>query len=48
VMVIAAPVAGLLADTWGIRPILLAAAAVFALVAVGLALTSFRSVQAPA
>jgi len=48
VMVIAAPVAGIVADTWGIRPTLLAAAAVFAVVAGGLAFSSFRSVQAPA
>ncbi|WP_204010027.1 MFS transporter [Virgisporangium aurantiacum] len=48
VMVIAAPPAGLLADNWGIRPTLLVAAAVFAAVACGLALTPFRSVRAPA
>jgi predicted MFS family arabinose efflux permease len=47
VMVIAAPLAGILADAWGIRPTLLVAAAVFALVAIGLAATSFRSVRAP-
>ena len=46
-MVVAAPLAGILADGWGIRPTLLAAAAVFAAVAGGLALTSFRSVRAP-
>jgi hypothetical protein len=47
VMVVAAPVAGILADAWRIRPTLLTAAAVFAAVACGLALTSFRSAQAP-
>jgi MFS family permease len=48
VMVVAAPLAGILADAWGIRPTLLAAAAVFALVTLGLALSSFRTVRAPA
>lgn len=47
VMVIVAPLAGRLAENWGIRPALLAAAAVFAAVACGLALSPFRSVQAP-
>ncbi len=47
VMVIAAPVAGILADAWGIRPVLVVAAAVFALVAAGLAASSFRTVRAP-
>jgi predicted MFS family arabinose efflux permease len=47
VMVIAAPLAGILADAWGIRPALLAAAAVFALVLLGLAFSSFRTVRAP-
>jgi MFS family permease len=47
VMVVVAPVAGILADAWGIRPVLLVAAAVFAAVTGGLALTSFRTVQAP-
>jgi predicted MFS family arabinose efflux permease len=47
VMVIAAPLAGILADAWGIRPTLLVAAAIFALVAAGLAATSFRDVRAP-
>ncbi len=46
VMVVAAPLAGILADRWGIRPTLLAAAAVFGLVAAGLAATSFRTVRA--
>ena len=48
VMVIVAPLAGNLADNWGIRPTLLAAAAVFAAVSCGLALSPFRSVRAPA
>jgi MFS family permease len=48
VMVLVAPLAGALADTWGIRPTLLAAAAVFAAVSCGLALSPFRSVRAPA
>lgn len=48
VMVVTAPLAGLLADVWGIRATLLLAAAIFALVSVGLALTSFRTVRAPA
>ena len=47
VMVVAAPLAGILADAWGIRPTLLVAAAVFALVASGLAASSFRTVRAP-
>jgi predicted MFS family arabinose efflux permease len=48
VMVVVAPLAGIAADAWGIRPTLLAAAAMFALVSLGLALTSFRAVRAPA
>jgi MFS family permease len=48
VIVVAAPLAGLLADGWGIRPALLLAAAIFALVAAGLGLSSFRAVRAPA
>jgi len=47
VMVIAAPLAGILADAWGIRPTLLIAAAIFALVSAGLAASSFRTVRAP-
>ena len=47
VMVAAAPLAGILADAWGIRALLLAAATVFALVSCGLAATSFRTVRAP-
>ena len=48
VMVVVAPLAGIAADAWGIRPTLLAAAGVFALVTVGLGLSSFRKVRAPA
>lgn len=48
VMVVAAPLAGLLADDWGVRPALLLAAAIFALVSAGLAATPFRTVRAPA
>jgi hypothetical protein len=48
VIVVAAPLAGVLADDWGIRPALLLAAGIFALVAAGLGLTSFRAVRAPA
>jgi MFS family permease len=47
VMVVVAPLAGILADAWGIRPTLLVAAAVFAVVTVGLGLSSFRTVRAP-
>jgi MFS family permease len=47
VMVVAAPLAGILAGAWGIRPMLLVAAAIFALVAAGLAATPFRTVRAP-
>ncbi len=47
VMVVGAPVAGILADTWGIRPTLLVAAVIFALTAAGLAASSFRTVRAP-
>ncbi len=47
VMVIVAPLAGILADAWGIRPTLLLAAGVFALVSLGLAFSSFRTVRAP-
>ncbi|MEZ5097425.1 MAG: MFS transporter [Nocardioides sp.] len=47
VIVIVAPLAGILADAWGIEPTLLVAAAIFAGVAFGLALTPFRSVRAP-
>lgn len=46
-MVVVAPIAGILADAWGNRPALLLAAGVLATVAVGLALTSFRTVRAP-
>jgi MFS family permease len=47
VMVIAAPLAGILADVWGIRALLLVAAAVFAVVSVGLAVSPFLTVRAP-
>lgn len=46
-MVIVAPIAGLLADAWGIRSMLVVAAVTFALVVSGLATTSFRNVRAP-
>jgi MFS family permease len=42
-----APIAGISADTWGIRPMFAVAAVVFALSATVLALTPFRSVRAP-
>ncbi|MFC7359710.1 MFS transporter [Nocardioides astragali] len=48
VVVVVAPIAGVLADAWGIGAMLAAAAVVFALVAAGLASTSFRRVRAPA
>ena len=48
VVVLVAPIAGILADAWGIRSMLVVAVAVFALVAGGLAATSFRNVRAPA
>ena len=48
VVVVVAPVAGVLADAWGIRSMLAVAAVTFALVAAGLASTSFRHVRAPA
>ena len=47
VIVVVAPVAGVLADAVGIRPMLVVAAVVFALVAVGLAVSPFRTVRAP-
>jgi len=47
VVVIVAPIAGILADAWGIRSMLAVAAVTFALAAGGLAATSFRSVRAP-
>jgi len=48
VIVIVAPLAGFLADAWGNRPLLGLAAAIFALVAAGLGMSSFRNVRAPA
>ena len=47
IVVIIAPVAGILADSFGIQTMLVVAAVIFALVAVGLAATSFRNVRAP-
>jgi MFS family permease len=47
VMVVVAPLAGILADAWGIRPILLVAVAIFAVVSLGLACSPFRAVRAP-
>jgi MFS family permease len=46
VVVVVAPVAGVLADAWGVRPLLLTAALVFAVVAAGLSATSFRDARA--
>jgi MFS family permease len=48
VVVVVSPLAGILADAWGIRPTMVLAAVIFALVAAGLGGTSFRDVQAPA
>jgi MFS family permease len=47
VVVVVAPVAGILADAVGIRTMLAVAAVTFALVAGGLAASSFRDVRAP-
>ena len=47
VVVFVAPVAGIVADAWGIRPMFAVAAVVFALSATILAVTPFRSVRAP-
>jgi MFS family permease len=47
VVVVVAPIAGLLADALGMQTLLAVAAATFAVVAVGLASTQFRNVQAP-
>jgi MFS family permease len=47
VIVVVAPIAGLLADAVGVRPMLVVAAVTFALVASGLAVTPFRNVRAP-
>ena len=44
---IIAPIAGILADAFGIQTMLVVSAVIFALVAVGLAATSFRNVRAP-
>ena len=48
VIVVVAPIAGLLADAWGLRQMLVTAAVVFGLVAAGLASSPFRHVRAPA
>lgn len=48
VIVVVAPAAGALADAWGVRPVLLLAAVVFAFSAAGLAATPFRDARAPA
>jgi MFS family permease len=48
VVVVVSPIAGILADAWGIRSTMALAAVIFALVAAGLAATSFRNVRAPA
>lgn len=48
VIVVVAPAAGILADAWGLRPTMVLAAVIFALVAAGLCGTSFRDVRAPA
>jgi MFS family permease len=47
VVVVVSPIAGFLADAWGIVPVLAVAAVVFASVAAGLATSSFRDVRAP-
>ena len=47
VVVFVAPLAGLLADAIGVRTMLVAAAVVFGVVALGLAATPFRRVRAP-
>jgi hypothetical protein len=47
VVVVVAPVAGILADAVGIRTMLAVAAVTFALVAGGLAASSFRDARAP-
>ena len=47
VIVVVAPIAGVLADAVGVRPMLVVAAVTFALVASGLAATPFRHVRAP-
>jgi hypothetical protein len=48
VVVVVAPIAGVLADAVGIKPMLVVAAVTFAAVAFGLATTPFRTVRAPA
>ena len=48
VIVVVAPVAGIVADAWGIRPTMVLAAVIFAGGAAGLGATSFRDARAPA
>ena len=48
VIVVVAPLSGILADAWGVRPTLVLAAGIFALVAAGLGASSFRDVRSPA
>ena len=48
VIVVVAPVAGILADAWGIQAMLAASALTFGVVTIGLAATPFRTVRAPA
>jgi predicted MFS family arabinose efflux permease len=47
VIVVVAPLAGVLADAWGIQPMLVLAAAFCTVVAAGLGASSFRDAQAP-
>ncbi|RYB91724.1 MFS transporter [Nocardioides oleivorans] len=47
VVVVVSPVAGMLADSWGITPVLVLSAGLFAFVTLSLASTSFRNVRAP-
>jgi hypothetical protein len=47
VVVVVAPIAGVLADAVGMRTMLVVAAATFGAVALGLASTQFRNVRAP-
>ena len=48
VVVVVAPVAGIVADAWGITQVLWVAVTGFALVVAGLAVSPFRSARAPA
>ncbi|SED11188.1 Predicted arabinose efflux permease, MFS family [Nocardioides exalbidus] len=47
VVVVASPIAGILADAWGITPVLVLSAVLFGLVTLSLAATPFRNVRAP-